>query len=133
MMFHMMLLAILGLAISIYTYLTEQRLKKDPTYKPICDLSDKISCSKPMLSPYANIFFVSNAILGFLFYTGMIVLTLIDAHKLMFLGSFFSCLLSCGLGYLLYVKVQAFCLLCTALYIINFLMLFYCVKSLIFG
>ena len=61
MMFVIVLLAVLGFGISLYTYITEQKVKLNPEYKPVCDLSDRISCSKPMKSQYANIFFLSNA------------------------------------------------------------------------
>ncbi len=132
MIVHIMLLAALGLCVSIYTYLTEQRLKKDPTYKPVCDLSDRISCSKPMLSPYANLFFASNAVMGILFYTAMMILALIGSTKLVLLGALLSCCASAGLAYLLYVKIQAFCILCTSLYIINILMFIHCIKLMIF-
>lgn len=131
MMFQMMLLAVLGICISIYTYITEMRLKKDPSYKPVCDLSDKISCSKPMQSEYGNILFVSNAIIGIIFYASMLILALINASFLITLGALASCIASCFLGYILYVKLQTICILCTALYTINFLMLIDCIKRMI--
>lgn len=123
MIVSIVLLASIGLCISIYTFITEKRLKQDPTYKPVCDISDRISCSKPMQSQYSNIFFVSNAIMGILFYAGMIGLALIDAQQLVLIGSVLSCAVSCVLAYLLYVKIQALCLLCTSLYVINIVML----------
>ncbi len=126
------LLAILGLCITIYSYCTELKMKQDPTYKPACDLSDRISCSKPMQSPYANLFFVSNTTLGILFYASMIILSIINAHGLLFAGALLSCIGSCYLAYILYVKIQTLCLLCTALYIINFLILFYSIRRLFF-
>ncbi len=132
MILHIALLAALGLGISIYTYITEIRLKQDPTYKPVCDLSDRISCSKPMQSPYSKLFFVSNAVMGILFYAGMIILALASASTLVLIGSIGSCALSCVLAYLLYVKIQTICLLCTSLYIINFLMLISCIKLIFF-
>ena len=130
MMFIIMLLAALGLAVSIYTYMIEMRMKQDPTYKPVCDLSDRISCSKPMQSVYRNLFFVSDAMVGIGFYAAMIILSLFGTKTLIIAGAALSCGASCILAYLLYFKVQAFCLLCTALYIINFLMLLACIKIL---
>lgn len=132
MISHIVLLAVLGLCISIYTYLTEERVKQDPTFKPVCDLSDRVSCTKAMNSAYGKLFFVSNAIAGIAFYSGMIVLAIIGATKLVLLGAVASCVASCVLAYLLYVKVQTVCILCTSLYIINFLMLIHIVKIMLF-
>lgn len=132
MLFHLMLLAVIGLAISVYSYLTEQRIKQDVNYKPFCDLSDTISCSKPLLSPYAKFFSISNSVAGIIFYSVMFVLGLLGMPKILMLSTLVACFISCGLGYLLYVRIQAFCILCSSLYIINFLLLWYSVKALFF-
>ena len=119
MLLPIMVLACAGLCITAYTYAVERRISNDPAYKPVCDISDRISCSKPMQSPYANLFFVSNALVGMGFYTVVLLLALFDARLLLAILTAGSCVASLGLAYLLYFKVKAFCLLCTALYVIN--------------
>ncbi len=116
-------LAIVGFAISLYTYFIEQKIKIDTQYKPVCDLSDRISCSRPIKSEYSNIFFFSNAIAGMLFYALMFLLAWLGRINLLLISAIGSCIFSCILAYLLYFKVKAFCLLCTSLYIINFTIL----------
>jgi len=113
-----------GFLISLYTYLTEQKLKKDPTFKPVCDLSDRVSCSKPMQSQYANFFMISNGIAGMAFFALIIEFAYMGAHTLLLLVSLGGCIFSCILGYLLFVKVKVMCLLCTFIYIINFGLLY---------
>jgi vitamin-K-epoxide reductase (warfarin-sensitive) len=116
-------LAALGLAISLYTYRTEQKIKKDSSFKPACDISDRISCSKPMLSPYANIFFFSNATIGIVYYALIGILAYFNYVHVILLAAVGSCLASCFLAYLLYFKIRTLCILCTSLYVVNFLIL----------
>ncbi len=120
-----MVLAALGFGISLYTYLLERRVKQEPNYKPVCDLSDRISCSKPMKGPYANIFFFSNAVVGMMFYVVIGLLAMMHAQTLLFIAALGGCLVSCVLAYLLYFKIKSLCLLCTSLYIINGLLLYF--------
>ena len=123
MMFMILILGTLGFGISLYAYITEQKVKLNPAYKPVCDLSDRISCSKPMKSPYATIFFLSNAVVALFFYMLIVILALLNATKLIMIAATVSCIVSCGLAYLLFFKIKSLCILCTSLYIINFLLL----------
>lgn len=121
MMQIIIILAIIGLFISLYTYWVEQKIKRDSAYKPVCDLSDRVSCSKPMLSPYSNIFFFSNALIGTTYYIAVIFLSYFNMVKILFIIALGACVMSAGLAYLLYFKIKSLCLLCTSLYIINVL------------
>ncbi len=123
-------LAAIGFCISLYTYIVEKKIKSVPGYKPVCDISDKISCSKPMKSAYSNIFFFSNAIIGMIFYFFIAMLVLLHADKLLLIASISSCIVSLFLAYLLYFRVKSLCLLCTSLYIINFIITILVVKTL---
>jgi len=117
------ILASIGLAISMYSYLIEQKLKKEPNYKPACDLSDKISCTKPMRSQYTNLLYFSNALIGAFQYAVIIALAYFHLTHLLLLAAIANCIASVGLAYLLYFKIRSFCLLCVSLYIVNFLIL----------
>lgn len=123
MLLAILIFALIGLGISYYAYTIEKRIKQNPAYKPACDLSDRISCSKPMKSAYTNVFYFSNATIGLLFYAAIIIFALLGATKLVLLTAIAGCIGSCILGYILYFKIKALCLLCTVLYIINALIL----------
>jgi len=118
-----MLLAVVGLSISLYTYWLERKVKYEPDYKATCDLSDHVSCTKPMLSKYANIFYFSNALIGTSYYVLIALLAYFNAVHLLLLAALAGCCMSVFLGYLLYFKIKSFCILCTSLYVINFLIL----------
>lgn len=124
MMTALIILAAIGFCISLYAYHVELKIKKSISYKPACDLSDRISCSKVMLSPYANLLMASNALVGAAYYALLIVLALFNAPlKLLFAIAVAACIISIGLAYILYAKIKSFCVVCTSIYVINFLIL----------
>ena len=53
-MIFIILLTLAGIVISIYAYMVEMNIAQNPEYKPACDLSDKISCTKVMGSSYSK-------------------------------------------------------------------------------
>lgn len=117
------LLAVAGITASAYAFWVERKIAHDHTYKPMCDLSDKISCSKVARSPYAQLFQFSNSMWGILFYISILCCSLLDYSKLLLILSIMGVVVSCGLAYILYTKIKSFCLVCTSLYIINILLL----------
>lgn len=112
-------LAVIGFVISLYASIVERKLKHDPTYKPACDISDRISCSKVATSPYANLFFISNAVAGMLFYALVMLLAFLEYGQLLMITVVAGVLMSIYLAYILYTKIKSLCLVCTATYIIN--------------
>lgn len=80
-----------GLCASLYSLYVEKRLEKNSTYKPLCDISDTISCSKPFMSPYTKLLGISNAYLGILVYSCVIALILLGYKQLVFYGASNSC------------------------------------------
>jgi vitamin-K-epoxide reductase (warfarin-sensitive) len=128
MLIRILVLAAVGFCISVYTYFLEKKIKEQPNYKPVCDLSDRISCSKPMKSPYASIFYFSNAVVGIAYYLMIIVLALLQMHSLLLFATAAGCIFSAFLAYLLYFKIKSLCLLCTTLYVINILLLILAIR-----
>ena len=130
-----LMLASLGFLLSLYAYRVEKKILTDPHYKPFCDLSDMISCTKPLTSPYAKLFYISNSIAGMMYYALIALLALLPMSHLnlpnlhiptlLVIVSFGGALASIILAYLLYVKIKSLCLICTSLYLINFLILAY--------
>ncbi len=123
------ILAVIGFSISLYAYMVERKIRKVPTYKPVCDISDWVSCTKPMKSPYSDLFFVSNALVGMIFYIVIAILAVLNAIALLLVASIVACTVSSALAYLLYFKIKALCILCTSLYIINAILLFLSIKN----
>lgn len=118
-----LILAFLGISISLYTNVLEQKIKKMPSYRPMCDISDAISCTKPMKSKYGALFYISNAWLAFIFYVLVFVFAALHLETLLMVTIIAGCFVSCFFVYLLYFKIKSLCLLCTSLYLINVLLL----------
>ena len=120
--------AIIGFFVSLYSFIMEQKLKQNPQYKPFCAITDKISCVKAAQSPYSHFLFVSNSIIGMLFYPFVIGLAAAQAYTLLFVTVLAACVISLRFAYLLFFKVKTFCVLCVTIYIINFVLLFLSIK-----
>ncbi len=123
-------LAIIGFSISVYGYITEQKVKKDESFKAACDITDRISCTKVMLSPYSNMFFFSTFGLALAFYACIGLLAILNLANTIFIAAIGACLLSCYLAYLLIFKIKSLCVLCTSLYVINFLILIFAYRAM---
>lgn len=122
--------AAVGFCISLYMYLVEQKVKQDPSYKPFCDLSDRVSCTKPMKSDYGNLLFVSNTLIGMIYYALVAGLASVHASSLLLAATVGGCLVSCYLAYLLLVKIKSVCLLCVSLYVVNGLLAYLAFTSI---
>lgn len=113
------LLSFLGFVISLYAYSVEQQLKKDPTYKPVCNISDRISCTKPIESPYGKLIGFSNSLLGLIYYPALALLSLFGSNLYLFLATAGSLLFTFYLAYILFFKVRSLCLICLSIYTVN--------------
>jgi vitamin-K-epoxide reductase (warfarin-sensitive) len=123
MIVSVMLIAAIGLCISLYGFFVESKISEDPTYHPVCDLSDRVSCSKTFLSPYGNILKFSNTVLGALFYATMILLAWLGYTQLVWYGALAAVLASVAFAYILFFKIQTICLICISIYIVNIALL----------
>ena len=120
----LVILSIIGLAICAYGLFLEKKIKEDPTYKPACDLSDKMSCSQTLLSSEGKIFGYSPIYFGTLYYFIFIIVSLLNLLPLSFLLSCVGIIASVAYAYIGYFKIKTICPLCTSLYIINIIMFF---------
>lgn len=116
-------LGISGFLISLYSYYIERALKRDSSYRPVCDLSDRISCSKPILSQYGHLLGIENAIPGMLYYLMIVILAFIHAPIVFFALTVMAGIVTLYLAWALYFKIRAWCPLCLAIYLINILLL----------
>jgi vitamin-K-epoxide reductase (warfarin-sensitive) len=116
------LISFIGFCISLYAYSVEATLKKDPTYKPFCNISDRISCTKPIESPYGKLMGFSNSVLGMVYYPIMALLGIIGNTISLFVLATGSLLFTLYLAFILLVKIRSLCLICLSIYAVNTLM-----------
>lgn len=122
-MIYIVILALIGLTLSLYAYYLEQRLKTDEKFKPTCDINARISCTRPLLSPYVHFFYYSDSFLGIVFYSTLAVVAFCGLHIPVLIMAAAAMLATLVLAYLLYFEIKSICLVCTALYIVNILIL----------
>ena len=118
--------AITGLLASLYAFHVKRKLHIDKNYKPVCDISKAISCSRAFNSPSSQIFPIPNALLGVLYYLVILLMVFfeMDSHVLIVL-TIPAALFSIYLAYISYFKQKNFCLVCSFSYLINFLLLYF--------
>lgn len=117
----LIILIFAGFMLSLYSVWIDLKIKKNRAYKPFCDLSDLVSCSKPIASGYSNFFIFSNGVWGIIFYSTLFFLACYNMHFIIRLLASMGVFVSLGLAYILYKKIGAICLICTSIYIINVL------------
>ena len=120
-----MILSVVGFLLSLYTFFIERQLIHHAGYIPLCDISDVVSCTKPLLSPYAKLLGISNAVLGMIFYAGMFVGAWYGYADLVRYGALLAALASVIFAYILYFRIYALCIICTLIYVVN-VVLVYC-------
>ncbi len=111
-----------GLFVSLYATLVEWRSMRDKKYVPICDVSKNISCTKAFLSPYGKLFKASNAQIGIGLYLVILALAYLGNFRAVFGLSLLAVATSFYLAYLLYYKVKSFCIVCSSVYMTNFIL-----------
>ncbi len=124
MVFSLTATALGGILLSIYAFYVENKNRKEKSYKPVCDITEKVSCTKAFSSQYGKILGISNSAIGIFFYLLILILSITNQIKIIF---YFSVLAFTGtiyLSYISYFRLKNFCLVCTGIYIINFLLLF---------
>lgn len=117
------LIASVGLLISAYAFFIEQKIKQYPNYKPFCDISENISCTKRIKSSSRQLFRMSDSITGMLFYAFIIFLTWTNYVTLIFYAALAAGFISLYLAYILFTEIKSFCLLCVSIYVINILLI----------
>jgi protein-disulfide isomerase/uncharacterized membrane protein len=132
--FSVFLLAMGGLANSIYLALSHYRVYTDIGYRSFCAISQSINCDTVSQSPHSiflNLPIPIWGILGYLFFLMLLVPAWSQqANKL----RFWSLLFGISLGFSLYsvylawistFKIHSYCIMCIVSYGINFMLVFY--------
>lgn len=116
------ILAVIGIALSLYAYYLDYKTQLNPTYTAACDINDKMSCTKVIRSPYSRTFGIPNSILGLGYYAAVIGLVLTNQPQLLGYLVVGGLLATAYFAYLLYVKIKTICLVCTGTYMVNILL-----------
>ena len=117
------ILSIIGFLLSVYAFKVERTRQKNKNYKAVCDINDRVSCTKAFGSKYGKTFGLSNSVYGMVFYFVIFLLSLSGLIEYVFYLSLLSVLSSIYLAYVLYFKVKSFCLVCIGVYLVNLLLL----------
>lgn len=118
-------LAVIGLILSVYAYNVRKLSLKNHNYKPLCDIKNNISCTKAFTSTYASIISVPNMVWGILFYISVFVFAGKGMITYIQIITIPAVIASVYLAYISYIKQKNFCLVCTSVYIINILILWF--------
>ena len=124
------IVSLIGLLLSIYSYYVELKTKKNPKYHALCDINSKVSCGKTFASKYGKLIDgVSNSLGGIFFYAFVILILLFNLNVVIFgftlvQYSIFAAIIgSVYLAYLQYFRIRLFCLVCSSIYVVNILLL----------
>lgn len=121
----LLIISAIGFFLSLYAFYVERKLKSQKNYKAVCDISDRISCTKAFAAGYGRIFGISNSLAGMLFYALVFIITFYGSLNLTFYLSILSIFASLYLAYVLQFKVRAVCLICYSIYAVNMLLLIF--------
>jgi len=127
-----LVLSIFGLVVSTYSLFVERKVSRSKDYKPMCDINDRISCTKAFSSEYGKHFGISNTVFGLTYYVLVLLLALLDQTVYVFYLTILGVLASIYLAHLLYFKIKSYCVVCTSIYIINVLLLLLALKTTYF-
>jgi vitamin-K-epoxide reductase (warfarin-sensitive) len=115
--------ALVGLLISVYATYVEHRVRKEPSYKAICDWSDRFSCTKAFTSKYGRIFGISNSVVGVTAYFTFLTMSF-SIPRLLPLLAVVAIVGSAALAFISYVKMRTYCVVCTTIYVVNLVLLY---------
>jgi len=119
------ILAVLGFVISLYALRVKFRIDNDKDYKPLCDISKKISCTKSFGSTYGSLAGLPNPVSGLVFYAVILFLASYGNITLIFYLSIVAVLVTLYLAYASYFILRSYCVVCTSIYVINILLLYF--------
>jgi len=117
-------LALIGFLLSFYAFHIRRKSLKQK-YKPLCDISKNISCTKALTSPHGKLIGISNSTLGLIFYPLIFILAYLNLITSIFYLSLLALLASLYLAYISYYKLRTLCLVCTSIYLVNILLLIF--------
>lgn len=117
------LIAVIGIVVSLYATYISTELKKDTDYAPVCDINEEVSCSKALTSKESSLFFgIKNSILGIIGYVAVIAVVVLELSIPLLVLTTPMLLVTLYLAYVLYVRDKNLCIICTCAHVVNILL-----------
>ncbi|XP_035241355.1 vitamin K epoxide reductase complex subunit 1-like protein 1 [Anguilla rostrata] len=143
-----LLVCLLGILFSVYAFRVEREKARDPSYQPLCDVSNSVSCSKLVTSRWGTGFGLlgaifgengamnqPNSVYGLIFYlfqlllgltvSAMAALTLMATSIVSVMGSLY-------LSYILYFVLKDVCIIGISTCVLNFILFMLNYKRLVY-
>ncbi|KHJ44201.1 vitamin K epoxide reductase family protein [Trichuris suis] len=129
-------LSLAGIIVSVYGFCLEVIKEYDPSYTPLCDVNQQVSCTKAMMSSWGRGFGIvstlfdedsvlnqRNPVYGVAFYTLLLIVPIIKEELIATVGFVLVCASIFVTVYLMFIlafRIKTLCLVCVTIYIINF-------------
>lgn len=117
------IISVIGFLLSIYSLYVEKKFARTKK-KAICDINEKMSCTKAFKSHYSKTLGIPNSIHGIIFYVVVFLVAFYGLQYVFYLAVL-GVLGSIYLAYNLYFKIKTFCLVCSSIYLVNILLLIF--------
>ena len=126
-----LVLGIIGFLLSLYSLILHFKLKISPGGSQFCDISSNLNCSKVILSNLSELYHIPISAYGISYFSIIIILSLGSQYLkiskkcssiFLFLLSSFGISTSLLLIYASYKYLDAQCLLCLSVHLLNFLL-----------
>ncbi len=119
------ILAVAGIVLSFYALHVEQYAGRKKGYQAVCDINEELSCTRAFTSDYGQTWGVSNAVYGIFFYLIVLMLSIANESGYILVLSLLAVVGSIYLAYVQYGKLKTLCVVCTAIYLVNILLLIF--------
>jgi vitamin-K-epoxide reductase (warfarin-sensitive) len=119
------IIAVIGLMIASYAWYGHEKIMQDKNFKAVCDISDRMSCTKTFTSEYGKFFGMPLGFYGVGFYLTVLVLNYLHYTQYIFYLAILSVVISGVLAYILYFKIKNICLVCNGIYLTNIALLIF--------
>jgi vitamin-K-epoxide reductase (warfarin-sensitive) len=123
------ILSAAGLVLSFYALHVEQYAGRKKGYQAMCDINEELSCTRAFTSDYGQTWGVSNAVYGVFFYLIVLMLSIANESGYILVLSLCAVIGSVYLAYVQYGKLRTLCVVCTAIYLINILLLIFSFRA----
>lgn len=123
-------LTIIGFGISSYAFYAHKRLDANANYQAVCDLSNRVSCTRTFESEYGKFLGVPIGFYGMAFYALIGFLNAYGYVNYVLYLAIAAVIVSGALAYILYFKIKNICLVCNSIYVINILLLIFSILQI---
>ena len=119
-----------GLVVAFYALYLDYMFEKNPEFKPVCDLSDTISCGKNFGNKKVRILGIPSSVLMLAYFIPMIILAYYDYVYAALAVAIFGVIASLYKEYRIVTIAKVFCLVCNLFFAFTFLLFYLVWRSL---